>query len=277
MKDNSEKQQLLYERYLNFHEELLKVHLKNMQRMVAVVSFKKLSEIDVDKSINQGAAIITPENVIIEEKDLENIFDEVFPLLKKYYGQNPEINRFEDLYDKRKISLLHLIQHIVCRDDDEWNRLSQNLKISKKTLKKIAEYVSTPYLELCSEYLNNKINYDQWENSFCPICGSYPRMAAVNEYLGFRVLWCHLCDTQWRFKQHVCPFCLNDDLTKLKHIFPADKSPNRIDACDNCSRYLKIIDEQLITKQTNFVVDNVATYKLDLLALRSGYSKLNSK
>jgi len=276
MKTIPKDHQQLFERYLSFHEDLFKVQLKNMQRLVAVVSFKKLNQIDVDENIRSAQPIITPQNLLIEEKELEEIFDEILPVIQKFYNNNKDIKRLEDLNDKRKFSLKELLQNILTRDDKFWQQLSKDLKLSQKLLIKVGEFISTPYLELCAEYFNKKLQQYKWDQPICPICGYPPVMALFNSDKNERTLWCHLCDTEWKFNSHLCPFCLNDDLKQVKYIFPPDQSPNRIDACDKCKHYIKTIDDELNPKKTNFSVDYLATYYLDLIAIQKGYIIANS-
>ena len=273
MTDILQEQQQLFEKYLNFHEDLLKVQVKNMQRLVAIISFKKLNKINVDDKLKNGQHIVTPQNLIIDEKELEEIFDEIVPVIKKYYRSNKELKKLEDLNDKRKFSLKILVENIVTHEHQNWEDLAAQLSLSKRMLFKIGEYISTPYLELCAEYFTKKIQNKKWEQPKCPICGSHPSMALVNDQSEFKTLWCQLCDTEWKFKTDTCPFCNNNDLKTAKFIFPPDKSPHRIDACDNCETYLKTIDEQMTIKKPNFVVEYLTTYHLDLLALETGYHR----
>ena len=272
MIDNIFRQLQPYEKYLSFHEALFKVQLKNMQRLMSGSSFNKLNKIDVKTKIKKGLPILTPQNLIISEKDLEDIFDAIIPVIKKFYSGCEELKRLVDLNDKRKFSLKRLTENILLRDEAGWQTLSTELNLSTTILMKIGEYISTPYLELCSEYFAKKINKSTWEQPFCPICGGQPSMALVGEKKDHRILWCRLCDTEWKYKENVCPFCNCDDLKKVKHIFPPGKSSHRIDACDNCKRYLKTIDERFISEKQSLVIEYLSTYHHDLLALKKGYN-----
>jgi formate dehydrogenase maturation protein FdhE len=269
-------QQQLFEKKLRFYEELLSVQVKNMQRLLAAISFKKLDKINAESKIQNGDYIIGPGNVIIDEKDLELIFDEILPLMKKYYDNKEELKRLEDLNDKRKFSLKLLVENVLTHNDDNWIISSQEFKVSKKLLQDIGEYISSPYLELCSEYFNKKIQDLKWDQSICPICGNFPAMALVNDRMNYRILWCQLCETEWNFEQTICPFCSNDDLKTLKHLFPANNSPYRIDACDHCKIYIKVIDEQQMVKKHNFIVEYLSTPYLDELAKKHGYQNFKS-
>lgn len=271
------KQKQLFQRYLSFHEELLKVQVKNMQRLVALISFQKLNKIDVDTKIINGHHIITPKDVLIEEKELEHIFDEILPVIKKYFANKNDLNHLDDLNDKRKLSFTELVQNVLTRNDAIWNQLSQKYELPKSLLKRIGSYISSPYLELCSEYFSKKIQSKSWEQANCPICGSQPSMALTNERENTRQLWCELCDTVWDFAPIICPFCFNKNLHTIKHIFPPETSANRVDACDSCKYYIKVVDIQLSPSEHNLIVDNISTFHLDVYATMCGYKNNNSE
>ncbi|MBD3287494.1 formate dehydrogenase accessory protein FdhE [candidate division KSB1 bacterium] len=260
-----------YDNFLRFHEDLLNIQVKNMQHLIAVISFRNLNKIDLDSRIQNGGQIITSGEILIDEKDLEHIFDSILPVLRRYSQNKKALSAFEDFYDKRKISLTEMIENVVTRDITKWNEMSQRYSIPENFLIGIGEYIAMPYLELCSEYFNKRLKNGSWLRPSCPICGSSPSMALLQEDLNERILWCHLCDTEWRFSDKVCPFCENQDLSSIKHIFPPVNSPHRIDACDKCGYFLKIIDDQLITKYPKFVIENLRTIKLEQIAINKGY------
>jgi formate dehydrogenase maturation protein FdhE len=275
MIDNTRDPQYLDDNYLHFYEDLLNVQVKNMQHLIAAVSFRKLNKIDIDSRIRNGGQIITPDEILVEEKELEHIFDSILPVLKRYSINKKEIGKFEDFYDKRKISLREMIENVLMRDMEKWYEMSQRYSISKEFLFEIGEYIAMPYLELCSEYFNKKLKNGSWRRPTCPICGCPPSMALVEEELNERVMWCHLCDTEWTFSDKICPFCGNSELKSIKHIFPPVNCPHRIDACDKCGYFIKIIDEQLISKPPQFVIENLRTKKLETIATHKGYKAFN--
>ncbi len=275
MIENTRDPQYLYDNYLRFFEDLLTIQVKNMQHLIAVVSFRELNKIDVDDRIRNGGQIISTNEILVEEKELEHIFDSILPVLKRYLINKKELGKFEDFYDKRKISLKEMIENVLTRNINKWHEMSQRYSIASEFMFEISEYIAMPYLELCSEYFNKKLKKDTWRRSTCPICGSPPSMALLQENVNEKIIWCHLCDTEWTFSDKVCPFCENEDLKSIKHIFPPVSSPYRIDACDKCRYFLKIIDAQLISKPPQFVIENLRTKDLETIALSKGYKSYN--
>jgi FdhE protein len=262
-----------YETYLEFHEKIFTTHVKCMHHLVAVLPFEKLNQIDITARLTENKPILNEDNLIIEEEDLEYIFDFIFPTFKKYFHRGKEqILRLEELNDKRKISLGKLIVAQVIGDENPFKAISKKYDIPASLLEKVVEFVSSPYLELCSEFFNKKLAKYKWKQSFCPICGNIPTMAMVNENKSKRDLWCRFCDTTWSFHEMVCPFCQNNDISTQNIVFLSDKKPVRIDSCNKCNNYIKTINEILLQQRPNFSVKNVETIYLDLLARNLGYN-----
>ncbi len=276
MSDNLQEPQQFYEMYLEFHENIFKTHVKCMQHLVAVLPFQKLNQIDITQRLNQKESILDENSFIIEEKEFEYIFDLIFPTFKKYlYRRKEQILRLEELNDKRKFSLNELVVAQVVGDKQKFTEISDKFDVPSILLESIIEFISSPYLELCAEYFNKKLLEFGWNQSFCPICGSSPSMARVNEHEGTRVLWCRFCDSTWSFHQHDCPFCFCNDLKYIRIIFLSDGKSIRIDACNNCKNYIKTINELIAFQKYNLSVKNVETYYLDLLANIFGYNVPN--
>jgi len=276
MNDISPGPNKFYETYLEFHEKIFTSHVKCMHHLVAVLPFDKLNQVDVAAHFSQNKPVLNEQNLIIEEKDLEYIFDLIFPIFKKYfYRRKEQLFRLEELNDRRKISLAKLIIAQVVRDKGPFNEISKKYDVPVILLEKVVEFISSPYLELCAEFFNKKLAQYNWKQPFCPICGSLPTMSLVNEKKSKRDLWCRFCDSSWSFPETVCPFCFNKDYSAQKIIFYSDKKPVRIDACDNCSNYIKTINEIMIQQKLSFSVKNVETFYLDLLARNLGYKTPN--
>ena len=276
MRDNLKKLQRFSKFYIEFHEKIFSVQVKCMQHLVAVLPFQKLSNIDIDTRLNQKKPILGANNLIIDDKNFEHIFDNIFPVLKKYsYRKKEQLQRLEELNDKRRFSLKQLATELLGQDKNKFSEFSTKYDISPLLSEMVAELISAPYFELCAEYFNKKVSNFRWREPYCPVCGSLPSMARINEQTRTKILWCHLCDTSWTFYDKVCPYCLNGKIETQEFIFPSNRKPFRIEACNNCNNYLKTVDELVAHGDVNFSVVNIATYYLDLLAKKYGYNLNN--
>jgi formate dehydrogenase maturation protein FdhE len=108
-----------------------------------------------------------------------------------------------------------------------------------------------------------------------PDCAHTPLVAVLRpEGEGARrMLLCESCGTEYEFRRLVCPFCGEEDHTKLP-VYTAEEFPHiRIEACDTCHRYIKAID---LTRDGRAVpeVDDIASVALDLWAAEKGYGDI---
>ncbi len=109
----------------------------------------------------------------------------------------------------------------------------------------------------------------------CPLCGSRPLLGVLRPEGdgGKRFLLCSFCSWEWDFRRILCPFCGEEQESKLPVYF-AEQFPHiRVETCDTCKFYLRTID---LTRDGNAVplVDDLAAIPLSLWAHEHGYSRL---
>ncbi len=136
-----------------------------------------------------------------------------------------------------------------------------------------AVFLARPIRQLARERYLAKFDSSDWHLGFCPVCGLWPCMARLDSESGRRNLWCVGCGGHWHFPRMVCPFCLENDQTKLGFITVEDWEGYRIQTCESCRRYLKTRDE----RQTDAIkadspeVEYLATSTLDAAAAQEKY------
>ena len=126
-----------------------------------------------------------------------------------------------------------------------------------------------PFLARCAEVLMQKAEVAAWNHGHCPICGWEPEFAVVVPS-GERRLICGRCLAQWGFGAHTCPFCSNNDRSRITSFATRD-GRYRVYACDVCRRYLKAYDARKAPRPVMVLVDSIATLPLDAAAMQKGY------
>ncbi len=110
----------------------------------------------------------------------------------------------------------------------------------------------------------------------CPTCGHLPIVGILEDEpnrLGRRRLLCSLCSNAWPFPRLTCAGCLESDAEKLQNHVSETWTHVRIDACLNCSSYIKTIDSRK-SGHAEPIVDELASLELDLWADEQGLRKL---
>lgn len=126
-----------------------------------------------------------------------------------------------------------------------------------------------PFLTRCAEALGQRVDLSGWTHGRCPYCGWEPDFAVITPAADRRLI-CGRCTGQWGFAQLKCPFCANDDRSRLTSFATRD-GRYRVTACDVCHRYLKAYDGRNAPRPVMVAVDSIATLPLDAAAMQRGY------
>jgi Protein involved in formate dehydrogenase formation len=126
-----------------------------------------------------------------------------------------------------------------------------------------------PFLTRCADALSQRVDLSGWHHPRCPYCGWEPDFAVITPAADRRLI-CGRCTGQWAFAQLTCPFCANDDRSRMTSFATRD-GKYRVNACDVCHRYLKAYDGRQATRPVMVAVDSIATLPLDAAAIQRGY------
>ncbi len=114
--------------------------------------------------------------------------------------------------------------------------------------------------------------FPEWQEGYCPVCGSRAAMSELTGEEGRRYLSCSTCAFLWPFKRLKCPYCGNEDGNEQSY-FTVDEGPCRVDTCRACSRYIKTRDARKGCDDIPLEVVDMTTIHLDLLAVREGFER----
>jgi len=130
-----------------------------------------------------------------------------------------------------------------------------------------------PEMEYVAEKYATAISKLGWSEGYCPICGKEPKIGEIREGEdGRRYLFCHQCGHKWYFRRIKCPFCGNEEQHSLAYFAVEGEERYRVDVCNKCRRYIKIVDVPKSAHDINLDVEDIATLHLDMLAYEEGYN-----
>jgi FdhE protein len=111
-----------------------------------------------------------------------------------------------------------------------------------------------------------------WSKEYCPICGNRPDMAFLDKE-GARHLVCGFCMHGWTYQRMGCVFCGNRDEGPQHYFAHEEEKEYRVDLCEHCRKYLKLVDLRELTREFYPRLEQVATLHLDIKAKEMGYAK----
>jgi len=127
-----------------------------------------------------------------------------------------------------------------------------------------------PSLETVAQKYADVVTRSEWSEGYCPICGKEPKIGQIRGEDG-RFLFCNQCGIEWHFLRIKCPFCGNEEQQSLAYFTVEGDAQYRVDVCNECKRYIKIVDFRESKREANLDVEDIATLHLDILANEEGY------
>jgi len=136
-----------------------------------------------------------------------------------------------------------------------------------------AEESLRPELERVAEKYAAAVEKAGWSEGYCPICGKEPKIGEIRASEdGRRYLFCNQCGFKWHYRRIKCPFCGNDEQHSLAYFAVEGEERHRVDVCNKCRRYIKIVELPKSSEELNLDVEDIATLHLDMIAYDEGYN-----
>lgn len=150
--------------------------------------------------------------------------------------------------------------------------VADQLALDPELLNTLAEASIRPSIQAWANTIGSLVKHERWLKVICPVCGSEPRFAELRgqELAAVRYLHCGFCGFSWPSRRLGCPFCENTDHTRLQTLIIENHLPCKLEVCEVCRRYLKVVDNKefigLIPE-----VEVLASPHLDVAAMERGY------
>lgn len=163
-----------------------------------------------------------------------------------------------------------LFQTILREDPEGLTGFAQEAGLDPNGLQFLAQMALGPAMEALRCSLAERIDTENWDYGYCPLCGSKPDMAYFGRS-GKRFLHCELCGTHWYFQRIGCPFCSNQEQEELGYLEAEEEEGLRVYFCKKCRKYLKTVDTRVFEKPAPIALENLLTLHLDMLAEENGF------
>ena len=226
--------------------------------------------------ITEGEPFLAPEDVKPDWDAFDQLFDrvgEITRTLAELPDSGEACPSASGCSREWHAALLKaVLQGEACPD-----ACAEDVGMDPGALEFVARQTLTPFLEAYAEQLRDHIDDAAWLRRSCPLCGGEPLMGKLAPETGKRLLQCHLCRIEWEAKRIECPFCGNEDQQRLR-FFSDDEDPDhRVEVCDVCKRYLKVVDLRKGWRDVSLVAEHLATLHLDVVAEREGFRRESAR
>ncbi|MBN1673772.1 MAG: formate dehydrogenase accessory protein FdhE [Kiritimatiellae bacterium] len=219
----------------------------------------------------EGRPFLSPADVVIDAPLFGRLFDRVGALIREH-AETPDADADWPSVQTRDAAWhSRLVEALL--SGTPLDEAAAEARIGVEPFTFIACQALAPFLEAYAEQVADQLDTTDWEEGRCPVCGAEPVMGRLEKETGKRVLQCHLCRAEWRFKRLQCPFCDNLDQKTLRYFSAPEDAAHRVEVCDRCQGYIKTVDARETTREWPLFVENIATLHLDLIAKEEGFHR----
>ena len=162
----------------------------------------------------------------------------------------------------------------LSRDESAILTMAEEMNLEPMVLKFLTHMALKPSLNILKESVTEIITRNGWDYGYCPLCGSSPDIAYLDNN-GKRYLHCELCCYEWNYPRLKCPFCENNNPKELGYFVSEEEDGFRIDFCKKCNSYIKTADMRVIESPGSLELENLTTLHLDMLAHEQGFKAQN--
>jgi len=180
------------------------------------------------------------------------------------------LRKFLDKVKSAETNILNLVDAVLKGDADYLKRHGRKFRVSPALILFIINSSIQPCLVEIAKRVDESF-LERWWQASCPICGRIPTVARLKDRK--RHLTCTLCGAIYLADLFLCVNCGNVDPYTLKFIVPEGCPELRIDFCEKCKYYLKVIDENKLKNPIPRGLEDIMTIDLDFVAKGFGLSK----
>ena len=148
-----------------------------------------------------------------------------------------------------------------------------HLLLDAKFLWTLSQHVLRPLLHDWRRQVAPHVAGLSWQRGYCFVCGAQATLAELQENDQVKHLRCGQCGADWHYPRLQCLQCGNEDHATQKSLYVDGRDHQRIEACDECNCYLKVITAFTPTLPELVAVEDLATLDLDFIARQNGYTK----
>jgi FdhE protein len=252
--------------------------IAGQRQLAAQSSFQMLDCSLIDKEkLKAGVPVSRQINLFLPEDSLKEIAIFLASAVKEGMPQLTEnIDQISGLIKEGKINPTDYFK--VSPDDENKtaNSWINDLKISPSNASFLMSLVSRVALEQRAKEITAALGEFDWLKGYCPICGSFPSIALIEEEGGKRFLHCSSCGHDWRFTRVLCPYCENDAKQGMDYFYIEKKTQESAFVCDKCKKYLVTLYRTGNVFARDMDIAAISLIHLDMIMQDKGYEPMIS-
>ena len=233
-----------------------------------------LAEERINLKIDEGFPIMDPEDFSVDKNSWERLFRNLCHLSSE---ENPVLasagKTLLEAMDSGTLDMTRLSTSVLDNNAEVMEEYAKDVGVPQAVLQALAKLSLQPSLLATAAVVAKGFAAENWQQSYCPICGGLPAIAALVGEEGKREALCSFCGHFWQLPRLQCPFCRTEKQEDIRYFYGEGEDLYRVYVCEQCKGYVKVVDTRETGDPRGLAVDDVVTTHLDLLAEDEGYQR----
>jgi FdhE protein len=217
--------------------------------------------------------MITLADASIEKK--RRIFPLHLPWTENAPDDHAAAKKIRTALNEGRLDTGRILMLTAAGDHDAVSAAAAEQGLDPGLVRLLAQDTLKPALREWCRQLSPLANGVPWHKNICFVCGAPATLAELQGNEQKKHLRCEACGADWQVNRLQCVHCGNED-HKTQHSLYAEgrRDTVRIEACDVCKGYIKVIASFSPTPWEMLPVEDLTTRHLDALAREHGYSRV---
>ena len=258
-----------YQTLLSFYEQLF-IAQENLQLQLSLDPIVIAPEV-LQRKRSEQLPLVAVTEFVFDAAAGRQLLSQICEIIRTSGSEMASAAKRIDAAVGSKLEIEALFRHLLAGDDDWFADTADHIGCDKNSLAFIAYNSLKPALAVCAQQLATYLT-DQSEESCgtCPVCANLPAVAIIDPE-GRRWMSCSFCWHQWPVPRVGCPFCDSTDTKKLHYLYSQTEKALRVNCCENCRKYIKVVDERAAGRAIYPPLEQIASLHLDIKAREAGF------
>lgn len=230
-----------------------------------------LTQDDARRKLEQGQPLLAGIDLELDSAALKEL---VLRLARALERGNVKARRIREALEQNRLDIGALLPRITAGAKDEIDAAARSLELDPGLLRTIVQNALKPALRAWCRQAAPLAAGVAWNRSTCFVCGAAATLAELRGNEQARHARCGSCGADWQVRRLQCLYCGNEDHRTQRYLTTDNGSGGqRVEVCDRCRGYLKVIYAFDPTPPELLPLEDLATLHLDYIALEQGYRR----
>jgi formate dehydrogenase maturation protein FdhE len=221
----------------------------------------------------EGKPLLQDIGLELDHDKLRELMLRMATALERHGGKGRrQYRRIIKALEENRLDIDSLLASLAA-DDAVVASAAEDLQADPGLIETLVHNALKPALRSLCRQLTPLVDGIPWERGYCFVCGSGAAFGELQDDHLRKHLRCGQCGADWTFHRLRCSYCGNEDHRTLGLLYPDPwDGKARVEVCDKCKGYLKVIVSFTPTPAERLPVEDLATLPLDYIAQANGYT-----